>query len=168
MLEPGGAVPARYNFWGLEIVLMPLPPTHTLCFVVRVDYKITQFKHYMLITIKYMRNSLFETGGARSVRRRQGRTCNYHWGRRGSCLDWFSQKKNQTNKNKNKNKEREREKERKRAEDKISISALLKVIFGMWCVSVFIFVFDVGCFSGLFFFCSLSDVGSFITDFPPY
>ena len=51
----------------------------------------------------------------------QGR--NYHWGRRGS---WFSQKKN---KNKKKNKERERE--RKRAKDKILISALLKVIFGM-------------------------------------
>ena len=66
--------------------------------------------------------------------------CNYHW---GSCLVWFSQKKT----------ERERESERKRkwAKDKISISALLKGIFGMWCLSGFIFVFDVGCFSGFIF-----------------
>ena len=118
MLEPGGAVPARYNFWGLEleIVLMPLPPTHTLCFVVRVENKITQFKHYMLITIKYMRNSLFETGGARSVRRRQGRTCNYHWARQRSCLDWFSQKKPKQTKTKTKT-NRERERERKKEKE---------------------------------------------------
>ena len=38
---------------------------------------------------------------------------------------------NKKNKKKQTNKEIEREKERKRAKDKISISALLKVIFGM-------------------------------------
>ena len=86
----------------------------------------------------------------------QGR--NYHWGRRGSCLVRFSQKK--------KKKENESERERKRAKDKISITALLKGIFGMWYLSGFIFVLDVGCFS--FSFCSQSDVGSFITDIPPY
>ena len=64
----------------------------------------------------------------------QGR--NYHWCRRGSCLVWF---------------ERERERERKWAKDKISISALLKGILGMWCLSGFIFVFDVGCYSGFIF-----------------
>ena len=35
----GGGVPARYNFWGLEIVLMPLHTYHVL-FLVRVENKI--------------------------------------------------------------------------------------------------------------------------------
>ena len=44
----------------------------------------------------------------------------------------FLKKKTKQTKTKTKTKrEREREKERKRAEDNISISALLKVIFGM-------------------------------------
>ena len=59
-----------------------------------------------------------------------------------------SQQQQQQKKRKRK---RERERERKGAKDKISISALLKGIFGMWCLSGFIFVFDVGCFFGFIF-----------------
>ena len=65
----------------------------------------------------------------------QGR--NYHWGRRGNCETI--------------EKERERERKRKWAKDNIPISALLKGIFGMWCLSEFIFVFEVGCYSGFIF-----------------
>ena len=57
-----------------------------------------------------MRNSLFETGGARPVRRRQGR--NYHWGRHQAAAtsDFLKTKnKKQKQKTKNKNKEKERD-----------------------------------------------------------
>ena len=50
-------------------------------------------------------------------------------------------------------KKTEREREKEKSKDKISISALLKGIFGMLCLSGYIFVFDVGCFSGFIFAC---------------
>ena len=54
--------------------------------------------------------------------------------------DFFS-KKPQNKQTKKPEREIERERERKRAKDNISISALLKGIFGMWCLSGYIFVF---------------------------
>ena len=49
IFERGGGVPARYNFWGLEIDLLPLH-TYPYVFVVRVE------KHCWLITIKFIRS----------------------------------------------------------------------------------------------------------------
>ena len=65
ILEPGSAVPAWYNFGGLEIVLMPLY-TIPYDFVVRVENKIHIVNSACwLCTIKFMRVFKIQTNWIR-------------------------------------------------------------------------------------------------------